>query len=43
MKTRHTKNLVTIALACMVIFIATDAQAADPLASWNDGPANEPS
>ena len=31
MKTRRTKNLVTVALACMVVFIATNAQAADPL------------
>ncbi len=38
MKTRHTPNLATIALACMVVFIASKAQAADPLASWNDGP-----
>ena len=41
MKTRHTQNLVTVALACMVVFIATNAQAADPLASWNDGPAKQ--
>ena len=41
MKTRHTQNLVTVALACMVVFIATNAQAADPLASWNDGPAQK--
>jgi phosphoglycolate phosphatase-like HAD superfamily hydrolase len=41
MKTRHTQNLVTVALACMVVFIATNAQAADPLASWNDGPAKK--
>lgn len=41
MKTRHTQNLMTVALACMVVFIATNAQAADPLASWNDGPAKK--
>ena len=41
MKTRPTQNLVTVALACMVVFIATNAQAADPLASWNDGPAKK--
>jgi phosphoglycolate phosphatase-like HAD superfamily hydrolase len=41
MKIRRTKNLMTVALACMVAFIATDAQAADPLASWNDGPAKK--
>jgi len=41
MKTRRTQNLMTVALACMVAFIATDAQAADPLASWNDRPAKK--
>ena len=41
MKTRRTPNLATIALACLVVFIATKAQAADPLASWNDGPAKQ--
>ena len=39
MKTRRTQNLVTVALACVVVFIATNAQEADPLPSWNDGPA----
>jgi hypothetical protein len=32
---------MTVALACMVAFIAAKAQAADPLASWNDGPAKK--
>ena len=41
MKTRRTQNLMTVALACMVVFITTAAQAADPLASWNDGPAKQ--
>jgi phosphoglycolate phosphatase-like HAD superfamily hydrolase len=41
MKTRPTQNLVTVALACMVVFITTKAQAADPLASWNDGTAKQ--
>jgi phosphoserine phosphatase len=41
MKTTRKKNLVTGVLACMVVFIATKAQAADPLASWNDGPAKQ--
>ena len=41
MKTRRTQNLVTVALACMVVFMTTNAQAADPLASWNDGPAKQ--
>jgi phosphoglycolate phosphatase-like HAD superfamily hydrolase len=41
MKTTHTKNLVTVALASVVVFMTTNAQAADPLASWNDGPAKQ--
>ena len=41
MKTTRTQNLITIALACMVVFMTTKAQAADPLASWNDGPAKQ--
>jgi len=41
MKTTHAKNFVTVALACMVVFVATKAQAADPLPSWNDGPAKQ--
>src|SRR6058998_2382195 len=41
MKTRRTQNLMTVALVCMVVSIATKAQAADPLASWNDGPAKK--
>src|SRR2546421_4524865 len=51
MKTRRTpafakasagrQNLATIALACMVVFVTIAAQAADPLALWNDGPAQQ--
>jgi phosphoglycolate phosphatase-like HAD superfamily hydrolase len=41
MKTRRTPNLITIALACVVVFITIAAQAADPLPSWNDGPAKQ--
>jgi phosphoglycolate phosphatase-like HAD superfamily hydrolase len=41
LKTRRTPNLATIALACMVVFVTIAAQAADPLASWNDGPAKQ--
>ena len=41
MKTRHTPNLATVALACMVVFVTIAAQAADPLSSWNDGPAKQ--
>jgi phosphoglycolate phosphatase-like HAD superfamily hydrolase len=41
MKIRRTHNLMTIAVACIVVFITSAAQAADPLASWNDGPAKQ--
>ena len=51
MKTRHTpafaalrrarQNLLAAALVGVVAFTATIAQAADPLASWNDGPAKQ--
>jgi hypothetical protein len=41
MKSSRIQNLVTVALACMVVFTTTNAQAADPLASWNDGPAKQ--
>ena len=51
MKTRRTpafvntsarrQNLMTVALACMVVFMTTAAQAADPLPSWNDGQAKQ--
>src|SRR5881392_1802402 len=41
MRTRHIQNLVTVALACMAAFITIAAQAADPLSSWNDGPAKQ--
>src|SRR6266566_10170100 len=41
MKTRRTPNLATIALACMVVFVTSKAQATDPLSSWNDGPAKQ--
>src|SRR6266508_4374023 len=41
MKTRRTPNLATTALACIVVFVTIAAQAADPLSSWNDGPAKQ--
>src|SRR5438552_5103097 len=41
MKTTRTPSLVTVALACMVVFVTIAAQAADPLSSWNDGPAKQ--
>jgi len=37
MKTRRIQNLVTIALACMVVSMTIAAPAADPLPSWSDG------
>jgi phosphoglycolate phosphatase-like HAD superfamily hydrolase len=41
MKTKRTQSLVTVALAYMVAVMTTAAQAADPLSSWNDGPAKQ--
>src|SRR6476620_9640248 len=51
MKTRHTpafaalrrgrQNLLAAALVGVVAFTATIAYAADPLASWNDGPTKQ--
>jgi hypothetical protein len=41
MKTTRRKNIMSAALACAVAFIATVAQAADPLPSWNDGKAKQ--
>jgi hypothetical protein len=51
MKTGHTpafvntsarrQNLIIVALACLVVFMATAAHAADPLASWNEGTAKQ--
>jgi phosphoglycolate phosphatase-like HAD superfamily hydrolase len=37
MKTRRIQNLITVALAYLVVFMTTTAQATDPLPSWNDG------
>jgi hypothetical protein len=31
MKTKRIQNLVTVPLACMVVFVTTAAQTADPL------------
>jgi phosphoglycolate phosphatase-like HAD superfamily hydrolase len=41
MKIRRKQKLLTVALAGLVVFIATKAQAADPLSSWNDGAAKQ--
>jgi phosphoserine phosphatase len=40
MKTIRIRNLVAVALFCTLAFTAT-AHAADPLPSWNDGPAKK--
>jgi phosphoserine phosphatase len=39
MKTTRARNLLAAALVSAVAFTATVARAADPLPSWNDGPA----
>src|ERR1044072_6714284 len=41
MKTRRTQNLITVAFTGVGVFTATEAQAADPLPSWNDGAAKQ--
>lgn len=41
MKTKHATSLITAALVGALAFIATIAHAADPLPSWNDGPAKQ--
>ena len=40
MKTKHSHNLIAAALVAAVMF-TTIARAADPLPSWNDGPAKK--
>src|SRR5947208_13931124 len=41
MKIRHKPNLLAAGLVGVVAFTATIARAADPLVSWNDGPAKQ--
>jgi phosphoserine phosphatase len=41
MKTTHTPSLLAAALLGALAFTATIARAADPLSSWNDGPAKK--
>ena len=41
MKTTRTQNLIVAALVCAAAFITTKSQAADPLPTWNDGPAKK--
>jgi hypothetical protein len=39
MKNNHKQNYIAIALLSAVAFTTTIVRAADPLPSWNDGPA----
>ena len=41
MKTTRKQNYIAIALLAPLAFTATRARAADPLPSWNDGPAKQ--
>ena len=41
MKVPHTQNLITVTLLAAVAFTTTVTRAADPLPSWNDGPAKK--
>ena len=41
MKTTHKQHLLAAAFVCALAFITTIARAADPLPSWNDGPAKQ--
>jgi hypothetical protein len=41
MKTKRSLNLIAAALLAAVAFTTTTARAADPLPSWNDGPAKQ--
>jgi len=41
MKTKRCLNLLAAALLAAVAFTTTTARAADPLPSWNDGPAKQ--
>jgi hypothetical protein len=40
-KTRQRQILLAAALVCVLAFTTTNARAADPLPSWNDGPAKQ--
>jgi phosphoserine phosphatase len=41
MRTSHQQTLLAAALVCALGFTSTAARAADPLPSWNDGPAKQ--
>src|SRR4030095_3520238 len=41
MKTIRIQNLTAVAVVCAMAFTTIAAQAADPLASWNGGPAKK--
>src|SRR5258706_11855450 len=41
MKAKFKQNIIAAALVCAVVCITTVLRAADPLPSWNDGPAKK--
>jgi len=41
MTTKRRQSLIAAPFVCVLAFIATTARAADPLPSWNDGPAKK--
>ena len=41
MKTRRARIFLTVVLAFVLVLVTTAAWAADPLSSWNDGPAKQ--
>jgi phosphoglycolate phosphatase-like HAD superfamily hydrolase len=41
MQTTRTQGFIAVALVCVLAFTLTVARAADPLPSWNDGPAKQ--
>ena len=41
MKARSWQRFIGVALACALVFAATICRAADPLPSWNEGPAKQ--
>jgi len=41
MKAKHSQSLLAAALLAAVVFTASIARAADPLPSWNEGPAKQ--
>ena len=41
MRPKHQQNLLAATLVCVLAFISSVARAADPLPSWNEGPAKQ--